>query len=64
MGLIPSLTDSYYTTDIEQAKRWRLAIITRMEELIQVSRASLHDIEFWQYELDSDESSIPKPRQL
>lgn len=62
MGTFPSLNDAYYTTDLSEAKKWSAVIVSKMEDYIQVSKASLHDVDFWQEEMDGDESSIPRPR--
>ena len=62
MGIFPSLSDAYYTTDLSEAKRWSIVLVSKMEDFIQLSTASLHDVDFWQDGMDGDESLIPKPR--
>lgn len=56
-----SIDDCYYTTDLSEAKQWQKKMVMYLHHIIQVSSASLSDIEFWESN-GMVEQDIPKSR--
>lgn len=60
-GSFISLDSTYYTTDMGQAKQWQAEIEDYMYHCLQVSMASLSDLQTWE-EDGSNELWLPKSR--
>jgi hypothetical protein len=61
MGRFIHLDETYLTTNYEEALTWQKRTIGLLNDIIQVSRASKSDIDFW-IEIGSDEGNIPDSR--
>ena len=61
LGKWVSLDTTYYTTDLEEAKLWVNKTTTHMYDLLQVSKASVSDVEFWE-DGGMNENDSPKSR--
>lgn len=58
-----SLETSFYTTDIKEARLWSDKITSHIHNILQVSKASISDVELWKDD-GMNESYIPKSRYI
>lgn len=56
-----NLDTTYYTADLDEAMLWSSKISSHIHSLLQVSKASITDIEFWE-ENGSEECDVPESR--